>query len=171
MKFPQPPLRQCVIGGELSEDRLEGFLRKAVVDPTTVCEVRRIGTDDEMVRVIIERIAIGEKTMTYSLPWIAEHEGRDVPGAGLHVVVLDASGSPALLMRFTRVEKLVFGAVDETHIQREGIPMRTMEAWRPLHIDVWNEKLAPLGMTVGDEMPVWAEYFDLIYVVKNYRPA
>ena len=70
--------------------KLEGFLRKAGVDPTTVCEVRCIGTDDEMVRAIIERIAIGEKTMTYSLPWIAEHECRDAPVTGLHVVVLDA---------------------------------------------------------------------------------
>ena len=156
---------------EPSEDGLEGFLRIAGVDPATECEVRRIGTDDEMVRAIIERIVIGEKTMTYSLPWIAEHEGRDIPVAGLHVVALDASGSPALLMRITRVEKLAFGVVDESHIQREGIPMRTMAAWRPLHIDVWNEKLAPLGMAVSDEMPVWAEYFDLVYVAEVYRPA
>jgi uncharacterized protein YhfF len=156
---------------QLSENRSADFLRQAGVDPLTECMVRRIGTDNQMVRAIIERIAIGEKTMFYSLPWIAAQEGREAPVAGSHIVVLDAAGSPALLLRITRVERLAFGEVGESDIEREGIPMRTLEAWRPLHIDVWNQKLAPLGMTVDDEMPVWAEYFDLLYTAEDYRPA
>lgn len=45
---------------ELSKSRLEDFLLKAGVDTTTVCEVRRIGTDDEMVRAIIELVYVVE---------------------------------------------------------------------------------------------------------------
>jgi uncharacterized protein YhfF len=116
-----------------------------------------------MVQAIIDRIATGEKSMTYSLPWIAEKENRAPPLAGRYLVALNASGNPALLLRLTEVRNLLFGEVSEKDIEREGIPMRDLAAWRPLHIDVWNEKLAPFGLSVSDDMPTWAESFDLIY--------
>jgi len=126
-------------------------------------EVRLIGTDPGMVKAIIDRIAIGEKTMTYSLPWIAEKENWDPPAAGRLVFVLDATKQPCMLLRLTRVETLLFGEVTASDIAREGLPMRDLDAWRPLHVDVWNIKLAPFGLEVDDQMPVWAEYFDLLY--------
>ena len=131
--------------------------------PDASCDVRRIGTDANMVRLIIERIATGEKTMTYSLPWLREHTGQPDPAPGLLVVALDAAGAPALLLELTRIKHLSFGEVTEADIAEEGIPMRDIKAWRPLHTTVWNEKLAPLGRSVSDDMPVTAEYFKLIY--------
>ena len=143
--------------------KAQEFLRTAGLDVNCDFEVRRIGTDDAMVDAIIERIASGEKTMTYSLPWIAERTGRSPPQVGRHIVVIDASGEPSLVLRLTEVRMLNFGAVNEHDIRHEGIPMRTLSAWRPLHIAVWNEKLAPLGLRVSDDMPVWAEEFELAY--------
>lgn len=139
------------------------FLENAGLPADTPCELRRIGTDDAMVTAIIERIASGEKTMTYSLPWLAQRDGRDPPEPGRRIVVLDAAGQPALLLRLTDVTSLLFGQVSEADLKREGIPLRRMETWRPLHIAVWNEKLAPIGREVSDSMPVWAEAFDLEY--------
>ena len=141
---------------------LEALLEAAGLPNDAPVESRRIGTDDAMVDAIIERIAIGEKTMTYSLPWLAEHDGRTPPEAGRLVAVLDARGRPALLLRLTGVDTLAFGEVGPGHIQREGIPMRDIDAWRPLHIAVWDEKLGAIGRRVSDDMPVWAEYFDLL---------
>lgn len=150
------------MGDSHSLPGLEALLRASGVPVSAEVDLRRIGTDDEMVRLIIERIAIGEKTMTYSLPWIARHEGRPEPRAGGYIAPLGPDGRPALLLRLTRVEELRFGEIGEAHIQREGKPLRRIEVWRPLHIEVWNRKLAPLGRTVTEEMPVWAEYFDLV---------
>lgn len=125
-------------------------------------ELRRIGAGPDMVRLILDVIARGEKSMTFSLPWVAEHEGRPGPRAGGLVVALDADGAPALLMRLTEVKAMRFGDVDAAVLAREGIPMRDPQAWRPLHIQVWNQVLAPLGREVSDDMPVWAEYFELL---------
>lgn len=125
-------------------------------------EVRRLGTDEAMVERILTVIERGEKTMTFSLPWLAEHEGLPAPESGRHLVLLDASGAPRLLLRLTAVKPRAFGAVDSGDLAREGIPMRDPEAWRALHTLVWNGKLAPIGREVSDAMPVWAEYFDLV---------
>jgi uncharacterized protein YhfF len=147
----------------IDSELLASFLRQAGLDRRDDVDVRRIGTDDAMVQAIIDRIATGEKSMTYSLPWIAERENRTAPIAGRYLVVLNASGNPALLLRLTEIRNLLFGEVSEKDLEREGIPMRSLSAWRPLHIAVWNEKLAPFGLSVSDDMPVWAESFDLIY--------
>lgn len=125
-------------------------------------ETRRLGTDEAMVERILTVIERGEKTMTFSLPWVAEHQGLPAPAPGRHLVLLDAGGAPRLLVRLSEVKPRAFGAVNAQDVSREGIPMRDPEAWRELHTLVWNGKLAPLGRTVSDDMPVWAEYFDLV---------
>ena len=127
-------------------------------------EVRRLGADEAMVERILDVITGGEKTMTFSLPWVAEHECAPAPTAGRHLVLMDASDRPRLLLRLTDVVPRTFGAVDESDLSREGIPMRDPEAWRELHTWVWNAKLEPLGRQVSDDMPVWAEYFELVAV-------
>ena len=149
---------------DIPPGRLEAFLEAASLDPGSDCEVRRLGTDADMVRLILERIRIGEKTMTFSLPWIAAQEGRPAPAPGQLIAMVDADAEPAVLVRLTQVEELAFGDVDERHLAREGVPMRRVAAWKPLHEVVWNGKLAPLGRQVDDAMPVWAEYFDVLHM-------
>ena len=100
--------------------------------------------------------------MTYSLPWLVERDQGIPPRPGLCVVALDADGSPALLLRLSRVKRLAFGEVSAADIAQEGEPMRDLSAWRPLHIQVWNEKLAAHNLAVSDDMPVTAEYFDVV---------
>lgn len=145
-----------------AEAAIEGLLAAAGLPAETAVERRRIGTDDAMVEAIIERIASGEKTMTYSLPWIAGREDRPEPAPGHVVAVLDARGAPRLLLRLRRVRRLAFGEISAADIAEEGIPMRDLDAWRPLHVAVWNQKLAPHGLAVDDDMPVWAEYFEVV---------
>ena len=145
---------------------LAAFLAPYGVSPAD-CDVRRLGADAEMVARILAVIGRGEKTMTFSLPWLAEVEGKTPPSAGRCLVLLDADGAPAVLARISEVRTLSFGAVDATHLAREGIPMRDPEAWRDLHRWVWNVRLEPLGRSVADDMPVWAEYFDVLAQVDS----
>jgi uncharacterized protein YhfF len=123
---------------------------------------RSIGSDADMVKLILGVISSGEKSMTFSLPWLAGQAGHAPPQVGQLLVALDAGGEPALLMRLTEVKPMRFGQVSAADLAREGIPMRDPVAWRALHTTVWNHKLAPLGLHVSDDMPVWAEYFDLL---------
>jgi uncharacterized protein YhfF len=148
---------------ELSAEQCRTYLQQAGADPDGGYEVRQIGSDAEMVRLIHGVIVSGEKTMTYSLPWIAERTGLSSPVEGLYLIVVDAGGLPCLLLQLTCVRSLVFGQVSERDLAREGIPMRTLEAWVPLHRIVWNGQLEPFGLQVSAEMPVWAEDFNLVY--------
>ena len=147
----------------INTEQIEAFFRIAGIEPDVDVEVRAIGTDEDMVNALIYRIAIGEKTMTYSLPWVAEQNNRPAPTPGRYLIVVDAFNEPTLLLRMTQIEKIAFGSVTEADIAREGIPMRKLAAWAPLHTDVWNFKLAPFGLSISDETPVWAEYFDVVY--------
>jgi uncharacterized protein YhfF len=150
---------------ELSTEKCRNFLLQAGVESDAHYEVRQIGVDAEMVRLIHERIVIGEKTMTYSLPWIASRSGRSPPVTGRYLMVVDSKGEPCLLLKLTKVRSLVFGQVSEEDLSREGIPMRSLEAWVTLHTMVWNGQLRPFDMIVTDEMPIWAEDFDLVYQI------
>lgn len=126
-------------------------------------EVRRLGTDPDMVSLILAVIARGEKTMTFSLPPLAERDGRRPPVPGRRVVLLDADDRPRQLLRLTEVRPLAFGDVSAGDLAREGMPMRDPEAWRALHREVWAPQLAALGLAVENHMTVWAEYFDLLH--------
>jgi len=148
---------------ELSKEQCAEFLSQAGVSEEENYEVRQIGTDAEMVNLILDRIRIGEKTMTFSLPWIVQRTGGTEPTVGHYSIIVDADGSPCMLFRITDVKSLLFGEVSEKELAREGVPMRTVEAWKPLHVYVWNLKLEPFDLTVSDDMPVWAEYFDVVY--------
>jgi uncharacterized protein YhfF len=72
-------------------------------------------------------------------------------------------GRPALLLRLTRVRQLLVGEVGEEDLAKKRIPTRSPDAWRPLHQMVWDEKLAPFGLAVRDDMPVTAEFFEVLY--------
>lgn len=146
------------------ESGLGTFLRThgVTTGETNDVETRRLGADPAMVERILAVITGGEKTMTFSLPWLAEEEGRLPPAPGRLIVLLDAEDSPRLLLRLTAVRACRFGEVDAEDLAREGVPMRDPEAWRELHEWVWNARLKPLGKRVSAEMPVWAEYFERI---------
>jgi uncharacterized protein YhfF len=149
-------------GRERAAAALEGLLTAAGLAADAVVDCRRMGTDAAMVNAIIERIASGEKSMTFSLPWLAAREGRSDPVPGDLVAVLDARGAPRLLLRLHRVRRLAFAEIGVEDIAGEGLPLRDLDAWRTLHLTVWNAKLAPYGLEVSDDMPVWAEYFELL---------
>lgn len=144
------------------EQQLADFLQQRGLPKDSTVTVRRIGSDDAMVDLILGVIRSGEKSMTFSVPWLLAADGESDPTPGQLICALDAQGSPAVLMRLTQVEAKRFGDINEQDLSREGIPMRSPEAWRPLHIMVWNEKLKPLGHEVTDDMPVWAEYFEVV---------
>jgi len=126
-------------------------------------DVRWIGLDADTTEAILALIAAGEKTGTYSLPWIIERSGRRPPAPGLPIVLVDIHGRPRLLVRLTRVEQVTFGAIDATHTALDGPPVRDLAVWKPMHTDHWNGLLAPFGLAVSEDMPVLVEAFELVY--------
>jgi len=126
-------------------------------------EPRWIGLDAESTHSIFELIRMGDKRGTFTLPWIVERTGTPTPAVDNHLVLVDMDGTPTLLVRVTRVDRAVFGAVTADQTAIDGSPVRDPAVWVPLHTQYWNNHLAPFGLTVSTDMPFWIEEFELLY--------
>jgi uncharacterized protein YhfF len=126
-------------------------------------QVRWIGLDAESTRQIFDLIRARDKTGTFTLPWIVERTGQPPPRPGDEIILIDFDGSPTMVVRLTGVRGHVFGGVTAADIAIDGSPVRDPAVWKPLHTQYWNALLAPFGLVVCDDMPFWAEPFELLY--------
>lgn len=144
---------------------LDAFWTNAkIASPTLPDEyqVRWIGIDRETTLQVIELIRSGDKTGTFTLPWVVEHTEQTTPLVGDTIILIDFDGHPHLIVRLTHIETVAFGDITETHTAIDGPPVRDLSIWKPLHTDYWNGMLAPFGKRVSDAMPVWVEKFELL---------
>ncbi len=126
-------------------------------------QVRWIGLDAPSTQQIIDLIRIKDKTGTFTLPWIVSRTDQPEPQAGDDIILIDFDGAPTLLVKLTRVDSIRFGDVTAADIAIDGSPVRDLAAWKPLHTSYWSGLLEPFGLSVSDDMPFWAEPFELIY--------
>ena len=126
-------------------------------------EPRWIGLDQDSTHAIFQLIRTGDKRGTFTLPWIVERTGTPTPAVGNLLVLVDMDGTPTLLVRVTRVDSAIFGAVRAEHTMIDGSPVRDPAIWVPLHTQYWNGHLAPFGLAVSTDMPFWIEEFELLY--------
>ncbi|MBL8644504.1 MAG: ASCH domain-containing protein [Rhodospirillaceae bacterium] len=124
--------------------------------------VRQFGRDAERSGRILNFIALGEKTVTFTSPWIYEGKRALTPVAGGYTVVNDFSGVPKLVLKTTAVKTLPYQDIDETDAQYEGPSVRTQEAWRRVHWDFFTDALKPLGKQPSMDMPVTVERFEVV---------
>ena len=135
---------------------------KAISLPTEY-QVRWIGLDRDTTRQVIELIGAGDKTGTFTLPWIVDRTEQPTPSVGDTIILIDFGGAPQQIVRLTSIETVAFGAITEAHTAIDGTPVRDLAVWKPLHTEYWNGMLAPFGKSVSDDMPVWIEKFELLY--------
>lgn len=134
-----------------------GIAADARSQPTL--QLRWIGLDAPTTRSIFDLIRRGDKTGTFTLPWIVERTGLAPPAVGQLLALIDFDGRPVLMVRTTEVREVVFGRVTAADIAIDGSPVRDPAVWKPLHTDYWNALLRPFALTVSDDMPFWAERF------------
>lgn len=132
-------------------------------------EVRWIGFDEETTQQIFELIRTRDKTGTFTLPWIVERTESKIPCEGFHVVLMDITGRPTLLLRLGAVREALFGNVTAADTALDGSPVRDPAVWVPLHTQYWNALLEPHGLTVSDDMPFWIEPFELLFDADEQR--
>ena len=125
-------------------------------------EVRWIGLDDETTEQVIELIVAGDKTGTFTLPWIVEHTDTPAPAPGDTIILVDFKGHPRLVVRLTEITEVAFGQITAEHTAIDGSPVRDLDVWIPLHTHYWNNLLAPYQLSVSKDMPVLVEKFELL---------
>jgi uncharacterized protein YhfF len=126
-------------------------------------EVRWIGLDADSTAEVLDLIRTGDKTGTFTLPWIVARTDQPTPRVGAVIILIDFDGTPALLVRLTDIAEIPFGQITSEHTVIDGSPVRDLSIWKPLHTQYWNAMLAPFGMRVSADMPVWIEKFELLY--------
>lgn len=126
-------------------------------------QVRWIGLDRESTQQVLDLILAGDKTGTFTLPWIVAHTDQPAPTVGDYIILVDFDGRPCLLVQLTRIEEVAFGAITTAHTRIDGSPVRDLAVWKPLHTRYWNDLLAPFDLAVSDAMPVWVEAFELLW--------
>jgi uncharacterized protein YhfF len=126
-------------------------------------EPRWIGLDDPTTEEVFELIRSGDKTGTFTLPWIIEHTDQPVPAVGDALILVDFNGHPRLLVRLTEITSVAFGDITAQHTRIDGTPVRDLAVWKPLHTGYWNNLLAPYQLEVSPAMPVLVEKFMLLH--------
>ncbi len=127
-------------------------------------QVRWIGLDHATTEEVIELIIAGDKTGTFSLPWLIEKTAQPVPAVGDCIILIDFGGRPRLLVRLTAIDCIEFGSVTAADTAIDGTPVRDLSIWIPLHTRYWNGLLEPFGLQVTANMPVLTEKFDLLHI-------
>lgn len=126
-------------------------------------QVRWIGLDHDSTEQVLALIEAGDKTGTFTLPWLVAHTDQPAPRVGDCIILIDFTGRPRLLVRLTGIEEVTFGALDERHTAVDGTPVRPLMIWKPLHTRYWNPMLKPFGLQVTDAMPVLVERIELLF--------
>ncbi len=124
--------------------------------------VRHFGRTQAVVNVILPLIRDGEKTVTFTSPWIYAGDKEMTPVVGGFSVVTDFSGRPELVIQTTSVETKRFDAISEADSQYEGPAVRPLEAWRKVHWSFFTAVLEPMGRKPSQEMPVTVERFKVV---------
>jgi len=161
MYLPDGPTRP-------STDALEAFwaeARAAHPQATLVPEyqVRWIGLDRPTTQQIFDLIRSGDKTGTFTLPWIVARTDQPTPAVGDCIILIDFEGVPTLLVRLERVHEVAFGAITAADTAIDGSPVRDLAVWKPLHTQYWGALLQPFGLQVSPDMPVWVEKFSIVH--------
>jgi uncharacterized protein YhfF len=127
-----------------------------------VYQVRWIGLDHDSTEAVLQLISAGDKTGTFTLPWIVEQTDMPMPASGDCIILIDYAGHPRILLQLTDIQQVNFGAITAQHTSVDGTPVRDLAIWKPLHTQYWNDLLVPFGKSVSDDMPVLIEKFNLL---------
>ena len=123
--------------------------------------VRTIGRTPETIDVIAGLILSGEKTGTFTSPWIYEGDRSITPKVGGYSILTDSKGVPKAVLKTTMILTLPFNQITENETAVEGPRARPLEVWREMHVDFFADELEARGKAFAENMPVTIEFFEL----------
>ena len=124
--------------------------------------VRAIGRTPETIDVIVRLILSGDKTGTFTSPWIYEGDRSITPEPGGYSILTDSKGSPRAVLRTTTMMTLPFNQITEKETAVESPRARPLDVWRPLHVDFFTDELETRGKKFVEDMPVTVELFEVM---------
>lgn len=162
-------LGSCAGNGPVQtrSDSIEQFVRdcsaqaRLAVVPKNY-RVRTFGSNPEAIVRLLGLISAGEKTGTFTSPWIYERELERKPVRDGYTVVMGPDREPRLLLRTVELQMLTFETITEDHARFDGPGARELSRWRDIHLAFFTRELARHGMQPQSDMPVVLERFKVI---------
>jgi uncharacterized protein YhfF len=124
--------------------------------------LRSIGSSKEVSDMILSVILAGEKTGTFSLPWVHVRQPEARPEIFGLSILTDFGGAPRALLRTMSLTIVPYRDIDASHTACEGKGARDLGVWRKIHWPYWAAMLKPYGLTPTEDMPVCVERFALL---------
>lgn len=131
-------------------------------DPPPAERAWGFGATPEQADELLALVLAGIKTGTASYGWEYEKDDEPLPVAGGYDIVLDGSDEPRAVIVTESVEVVPFAEVTAEHAHAEGEDDRTLESWRRIHREFFENHI-DVGRPFSDDMPMVCERFRVLY--------
>ena len=126
--------------------------------------IRHFGHDARVADLLLGLVAAGEKTGTFTSPWIFEGNPNETPMVGGYTVLTNFFAEPRLLLRTTAVSTMRFDEISEKETSVDGPAVRNLAVWRRVHWAYLGRELAELDREPSEGMPITTEQFEVVCV-------
>lgn len=141
------------------------YCRASGTDENTEYEAWAFGNDEATADELAALVAKGIKFGTASAydDYVAEDALDELPQAGEYSVILDGKDEAVCVIRTYDVYIRPFKEVPHFHAYAEGEGDRSLEYWRQVHREFFNECAEESGIPFTDESLVVCEKFEVVY--------
>lgn len=105
----------------------------------------------------------GIKTATSSAYDLYAEDNEPLPKAYDYNVILNSTGEPVCVTKTTKVYLMPFNQISERHAYREGEGDRTLDYWRKVHIDFFNQAFADSEAKFNKYSLIVCEEFEVVH--------
>jgi uncharacterized protein YhfF len=124
--------------------------------------VRSIGGTPKTTDVITKLILQGDKTGTFTSPWMFQGDRSITPEVGAYSVLTDSENTPRAVLQTTELLSLPFNRITERETAVDGPAVRSLEIWLPIHVTFFTNELEKIGKAFVEDMPVTVEKFKVV---------
>ena len=112
---------------------------------------------------IADLVLKGIKTVTGSVLWSYEADGKQVPRIGDHSIVNNGSKDPVCIIRTTEVSIIPFDEMPEIYARDGGEGDRTLATWRPMYWRYIESECQRICREANKKTPLVMERFAVVY--------
>ena len=149
-----------------AEKLWDEFCQKKNIDPDTPYDAWKFGNDKEAADKLADLVVKGIKFGTSSLydDYVNEDALDQIPKAGDYSVILNGNDEAVCIIRNYDVYIRPFKEVPPFHACAEGEGDRSLEYWRKVHKEFFDECAKESGISFTEDSLVVCEKFTLEYV-------
>lgn len=137
------------------------YCKKCHVDEDTPYEAWSFGGDDP--DALAQLVADGIKTATASGYDFYKMDDEPLPNVGDLSVILNEAEEAVCVIKETKLYHTRFCEVTKEHAYKEGEGDRSLEYWRNVHKDFFEEEAQEYGISFDDNFNVLCEEFEVVY--------